>query len=49
MSDKIGRGRGMGGCLLAVAVLILAACYLAYRRGVGISEIFRRFLNAIGL
>ena len=49
MPYKIGRGRDMGGCLLVLFVLVLVGCYLAYRRGIGLSEIFRRFLNAIGL
>jgi len=49
MPYKIGGGRGMGGCLLVLAALVLAGCYYAYSRGIGFSEIFRRFLDAIGL
>ena len=49
MSDKIGQGRGIGGCLLVLFALFLVGCYLAYRRGISLSQVFRRFLDAIGL
>ena len=49
MPDKIGRGRSIGGYLLVLFGLFLVGCYLAYRRGISLSEVFRRFLDAIGL